>query len=89
MLVSDAAGCLTSIFRYWKIGNKSKVALIDVSGGLTRWCWLVRHRLGKGWIASLLSAPESGQDTNNAATWNAVTYEALSSLAQQLLGAIS
>lgn len=84
------SGLLTTpIFRYWKIANRSEDLKIDVSLN-TGDPWLVRNRLGKGWIASLLSAPESGQQSSSAVTWNAITtWPSFLPLAQQLLQSIS
>ncbi len=84
------AGLLTTpIFRYWKIVNRSTDLKVDIalSSGDP---WLVRHRVGKGWVASFLSAPESGQLSGASSTWNAVTtWPSFLPLAQQLLQAIS
>ncbi len=88
----DAGLLTTPIFRYWRIqphrGQELTIDLaIQNSGPL-----VVRRKLGRGWSASWLSAPETGQsslDTSRPA-WNAIaTWPSFVPLMQQLMEAIT
>jgi hypothetical protein len=84
------SGLLTMpIFRYWQIDKLSADAVIDLAL-TTGDPLLVRKRLGKGWVVSILSAPEDGQSSSSDESWNAITtWPSFLPLAQQLVQTIS
>lgn len=88
----DSGLLTTPIFRFWTIvsdeqlGKNLLVDLATTSGEPL----IVRHRVGAGWVASMLSAPQSGLEASDSSqpTWNAIaTWPSFVPLAQQLLQA--
>lgn len=84
------AGLLTTpIFRYWQISTLDKDIKVDLnlnSGDPL----LVRNRIGLGWVASLLSAPQDGQNSPGNVSWNAITtWPSFLPLALQLVQTVS
>lgn len=75
----DAGLLTTPIFRYWQIVPRDDVPL-QVDLGFTNGDpWLLRRQLGSGWVASLLSTPQSGgpltggpNDPSAEELWNAM-----------------
>lgn len=80
------SGLLTTpIFRYWQIETSDPTLITDI-GLNSGEPFLVRKRLGSGWIASILSAPEDGQGTPTQSGWNAMTtWPSFLPLAQLLI----
>jgi len=80
------SGLLTTpLFRYWRIEPQDTSLTVDLAtiGGEPL---LVHRRLGKGSIASFLSAPEDGRDVERGTSWNAMTtWPSFLPLAQQTL----
>lgn len=71
----DSGLLTTPIFRYWKVVQEDSAAgtlvtdlALDSGDPL-----LVRRAMGDGWIAVILSAPQTGSNTNDAmVNWNAM-----------------
>jgi Aerotolerance regulator N-terminal/von Willebrand factor type A domain len=84
------SGLLTMpIFRYWQIDKLDKEAIVDLAM-TTGDPFVLRRRLGRGWVASILSAPEDGQSSTGNESWNAITtWPSFLPLAQQLIQAVS
>lgn len=68
----DSGLLTTPIFRYWQIRlSASSRPIVDVA--LANGDPLIlRNKVGRGWVASVLSAPESGIDTASHNSWNAI-----------------
>ncbi len=84
------AGLLTTpIFRYWQINTLDTNLKIDL-GVNSGDPLLVRNRVGLGWVASLLSAPQDGQNSPANVSWNAITtWPSFLPLALQLVQTVS
>lgn len=84
------SGLLTMpIFRYWKIDKLASEILTDLAL-TTGEPLIVRKRLGQGWVVSILSAPEDGQNEADKESWNAITtWPSFLPLVQQLVQTIS
>lgn len=87
----DAGLLTTPIFQYWRLKAEKNVNLsvdlaIENSDPL-----IVRHRVGAGWVGSVLSAPTSGRaDRPGARPWNAIgTWPSFVPLIRQLLQAVT
>jgi hypothetical protein len=84
------SGLLTMpIFRYWQIEKLDKDVIVDLAL-TTGDPFVLRRRLGRGWVASILSAPEGGQSLVGNESWNAITtWPSFLPLAQQLVQSVS
>lgn len=82
----DAGLLTTPIFRYWRIDNASSKLANDIM--LTNGEPLItRNQFGSGWVASILSKPESGipSRTQVEPSWNAMAaWPSFVPLVQQL-----
>lgn len=84
----DAGLLTTPIFQYWKTTPKDGGDLevdLAIAGGDPL---ILRHRYQRGWVASVLSAPQSGAQLNDASmeAWNAmVTWPSFLPLMQRLV----
>lgn len=82
----DAGLLTTPIFRYWRIDNASASLISDVLL-TTGEPMIVRNQFGSGWVASLLSKPDSGIPARNQVdpSWNAMAaWPSFVPLIQQL-----
>lgn len=68
----DAGLLTTPIFQYWKIAPLAGITLQTDIGLTTGDPYLVRHPLGQGWTAAMLSAPMSGAESRSGQAWNAI-----------------
>ncbi|MEZ6135989.1 MAG: hypothetical protein R3C53_13895 [Pirellulaceae bacterium] len=82
----DSGLLTTPIFRLWQIGARAADLEIDLATTVGQ-PLLVRHRLGDGMVASLLSAPQDGLGDGRAdRQWNALAvWPSFLPLMQQLL----
>ena len=82
----DTGLLTTPVFRYWKIREPSPALLVDLAftNGDPM---IVRHRVGDGWVASLLSAPENlAMELPSRERWNSIaTWPSFVPLMQRLL----
>lgn len=84
------AGLLTTpIFRYWQVNALDPDVKVDLSVNSGD-PLLVRNRVESGWVASLLSAPQDGQNSPANVSWNAITtWPSFLPVALQLVQTVS
>lgn len=67
----DTGLLTTPVFQYWKIDQQSPALQIDLA--FTNGDPLiVRHRVGDGWVATILSAPENLATESSETSWNSI-----------------
>lgn len=87
----DSGLLTTPIFRLWEIQpNQQQPLVVDLATTDGK-PLIVRHRIGDGWIASVLSAPQDGLNGSKGSSqvWNAMaSWPSFLPLMQQLVQAV-